>query len=62
MLYGFPNEGLVEFRLEHLIGKLQLADYLIGKVFYLNLRHHQPLPNYELRITNDDLNLESSIS
>jgi hypothetical protein len=56
VFHGLPNEGLVEFRLENFIGKLQLADYLIGKVFYLNLRHHQPLPNYELRMTNDEFN------
>ena len=39
MFYGFPNEGLVQFRLEYLIGKLQLPNDLIGKVFNLNLRH-----------------------
>ena len=42
VLHGFPNEGLVQFRLEYLIGKLQLPNDLIGKVFYLNLRHTQP--------------------
>ena len=43
VLHGFPNEGLVEFRVEDSIGKLQLANNLIGKIFYLNLGHHHPL-------------------
>ena len=43
MLNGFPNEGLVKLSLKYFIRKLQLSDHLIGKVFYLNLRHYQPL-------------------
>jgi hypothetical protein len=39
VFYSFPDEGLVKFRLEYCIRKLQLSNYLIGKVFYLNLRH-----------------------
>ncbi len=60
VLHGLPDEGLVEFRFENLIGKLQLADYLIGKVFYFNLRHHQPLPNYEFDDYEFDIQIRNS--
>ena len=32
MFYSFPDQGLVELRLEHRIRKLQLSNYLVGEV------------------------------
>jgi hypothetical protein len=51
VFYGFPNEGLVQFRFEYLIGELQLSNDLIGKVFNFYFRHTN-LSNYGLRMTN----------
>jgi hypothetical protein len=39
VFYGFPNEGLVQFRIEYLIGEHQLSNDLIGKVFNFYFRH-----------------------